>query len=86
MQLFAEDDKKEPMARFIRSLNLTNRKVTPHTTTYQPAQLVLDHRGAEAQDLVIISFLVLERRRREADNESGTRAGAMASVGSFGQA
>jgi len=68
IQLFSEDDKSGPLARFVKSRKVMDRKVTPPTTTWHNARFIMDHRCAAVQDLVIISFLVLERRHREAEN------------------
>ena len=61
-QLFAEDDGyREPIARFLRA-----RKAEP----MRPAQLVLTARGEEILDIVVISFLFLEKSRRTNETSS----------------
>jgi len=72
-QLFSEDNKSEPLARFVKHRKVIDRKATPRTTTFHKARFIMDHRCAAVQDLAIISFLVLERRHREADNSVTNR-------------
>ncbi|THH21294.1 hypothetical protein EW146_g231 [Bondarzewia mesenterica] len=74
-QLFSAESKERPIARFRPALkNPEGRKFPP----LQPAQLLLDARADEIRDMVIVSFLLLERRRREASTESENRASAIA--------
>lgn len=61
LQLFSEDDKfAQPIARFHRSRK-DNRTDPPGQI---PATLVLAPRAVEIQDLVVSSFLFLDRARR----------------------
>ncbi|KAI1787407.1 hypothetical protein LXA43DRAFT_1098327 [Ganoderma leucocontextum] len=65
LELFAEDDEyKEPIARFLRSRN----------DWQQLAQLVLTARAVQIRDLVVISFLFLEKSRRTNETASQNRA------------
>lgn len=73
-ELFAEDDKKEPLVRFHKSRTVWNRTAQPPTSTTQPARLVMDSRGAEIQDIAVVSFLVLEKSRRARENSTLNRA------------
>ncbi|KAK0469820.1 uncharacterized protein EV420DRAFT_68894 [Desarmillaria tabescens] len=62
-ELYREDDKIHPIARFQKPSR--NAK-----STQTPARLIFDERGEEIRDLVVISFLVLERSRRETENST----------------
>jgi len=73
MELWCED-LSEPIAVFEKSLPVTNRK----------ASLKLDDRAMEVQDLVVISFLFLEKVNRIRAQASNSRANAIAAVSSFG--
>ena len=79
-QLFSEDDKSEPLARFVKSRRVIDRKATPPTTTWHNARLIMDPRCAAVQDLAIVSFLVLERKHRETEVSTTNRADAIASA------
>ncbi|KAJ3732128.1 hypothetical protein DFJ43DRAFT_336522 [Lentinula guzmanii] len=59
-QLYCEDDKKHPIAQFVKSHSLPPSQ----TTQWLKAKLWVDRRGQEILDLVVISFLVLEKNRR----------------------
>ncbi|KAA1467561.1 hypothetical protein DENSPDRAFT_745194, partial [Dentipellis sp. KUC8613] len=73
-QLHAHGSKSPPIARFQRSH--PDRSSTKTPAHVSPAKLVLDARADEIRDLVLVSFLLIERRRREADVESANRASA----------
>ena len=67
-QLFAEDDGyKEPIARFLRSRN----------DLQQLAQLVLTARAVQVRDIVVTSFLFLEKSRRTNETASQSKADIM---------
>ncbi|KAI0635653.1 hypothetical protein C8Q77DRAFT_1098810 [Trametes polyzona] len=69
LELFAEDDGfKEPIARFTKS----RKDHASGTTT--PATLTLTGRAAEIRDVVVISFLFLEKTRRTNETASQNRA------------
>jgi hypothetical protein len=67
--LYSEADKKSPVAQFTKSVK-SQDKSQPGGT---PATLVLDERGQEIQDLVVISFLLLEKEKR-ANGDGGMTA------------
>ncbi|TFY60652.1 hypothetical protein EVG20_g7342 [Dentipellis fragilis] len=75
-QLHAHGSKSPPIALFQRSHPDRNSTKTPAHVV--PAKLVLDARADEIRDLVVVSFLLIERRRREAEVESANRASALA--------
>ena len=72
-QFFSKDDKSEPLARFVKSRRVIDHKVVPPTMTWHNARFIMDGRCAAVQDLAIVSFLVLERKRRETENSSANR-------------
>ncbi|KAF9266479.1 hypothetical protein L218DRAFT_922065 [Marasmius fiardii PR-910] len=76
LELFSELDKKNPITRFIKPHRILNQDPTINPQQYQwtPAQLVLDERGEDIIDLVVISFLVLEKTRRANENSTTNRA------------
>lgn len=55
-----------------------NRQTNPPQEERYPARLLLDSRGEEILDLVVISFLVLEKSRRFSENSTLARADAVA--------
>ncbi|KAH9856603.1 hypothetical protein C2E23DRAFT_866008 [Lenzites betulinus] len=68
-ELYTEDDGfKEPIARFARS------RVDRASGSRTPATLVLTARAAEVRDIVVISFLFLEKTRRTNETASQSRA------------
>lgn len=73
LELFSEADKKNPISRFIKPHRLLNPdgSVSQHFT---PPRLLLDRRAEAIQDLVIISFLILEKSRRATENSTSNRA------------
>ncbi|KAJ3829890.1 hypothetical protein F5880DRAFT_1519137 [Lentinula raphanica] len=60
LELYCEDDKKHPVARFVSHSAQTHGQ----TSQWLQARLLVDQRGLEILDLVVISFLVLEKNRR----------------------
>ncbi|KAG5651817.1 hypothetical protein H0H81_007289 [Sphagnurus paluster] len=77
-ELYAEDNKTEPLVRFRKSRTIWNRTVQPPTSTTEPARLVMDSRGIAIQDMAVISFLVLEKSRRTRESSTLNRADAVA--------
>lgn len=67
------------MARFIRSYKdyKANREHPPVI----PSKLLLDESVEHIRDLIVISFLMLERRRRETETATINRAQSFASYG-----
>jgi len=77
LQLFAEDSSsKEPIARFVKSHEGNSPKV-PAT----PAQLHISPRGLEIRDLVVLSFIFLEKSRRMNENSNQARADVLGTPG-----
>ncbi|TBU40530.1 hypothetical protein BD309DRAFT_967293 [Dichomitus squalens] len=73
LELFAEDDGyKEPIARSIRSLRARDGGLQ------QPTQLLLTERAVQVRDVVVISFLFLEKGRRVNEKTSQNMADVMA--------
>ena len=60
------------MARFIRSHK--DYKVNRENPPVVPSALLLDETVEPIRDLVLISFLLLERRRRETETSTVNRA------------
>jgi len=78
MELYSPDDKSHPIAAFSKSLRYTNRKVNPPTQVVRDATLMLDARAQEITNLVVISFLMLEKGRRIKETSQGSVASANA--------
>ncbi|KAI0043249.1 hypothetical protein FA95DRAFT_1467713, partial [Auriscalpium vulgare] len=64
LNLYGPQSTSEPMARFVRAAKMQAR----------PATLLLDERAEGVRDMVVVSFLLLERRRRESEVDTGGRA------------
>ncbi|KAJ3867005.1 hypothetical protein EV359DRAFT_35371 [Lentinula novae-zelandiae] len=67
LELYCEDDKKHPIAHFVKSYSISSNQSDAWNTSNQQwvqARLLVDRRGQEILDLVVISFLVLEKGRR----------------------
>ncbi|KAF9050898.1 hypothetical protein BDP27DRAFT_1454699 [Rhodocollybia butyracea] len=67
--LYSKDDKAHPIAAFCPTQRIPHSRLTPEEIEtgphYIPARLIiLDARGEEALDFVVVSLLVLERQRR----------------------
>jgi len=60
LQLFSEDDKRTPIVIYHPSALKTNSRPTIRT----PPRLELSRRGQEIRDMVVISFVCLEKKRR----------------------
>ena len=73
--MYCEEDKKSPIAKFIKPQRVPSPPGTSrHEQQWTPAQLVVDARGEEILDIVVISFLVLEKTRRHHENSTDNRA------------
>jgi len=81
LQLFGPQSKSQPVARFIRSYKdfKTDRENPPVV----PSTLLLDENVEPIRDL-IISFLLLERRRRETETATVNLAQVHATFGQSG--
>jgi len=64
LELYQEDDKARPIAKFMKSKRLLNKTIAPPTTEMSTAKLILDGRGSDICDIVVISFCFLEKSRR----------------------
>lgn len=67
-----------PIARFKKSRRILGQSVSSSRLQFTPAQLVLDSRAEDVQELVVISFLVLEKSRRARENSTMNRADVLA--------
>ncbi|TFK40127.1 hypothetical protein BDQ12DRAFT_734144 [Crucibulum laeve] len=77
LELFAEGDKQNPVARFSKSSKRQDRTVDPPKAVVSPAQLFTDSRGEDIRDLIVISFLALEKVRRTTEASTMNRADAL---------
>jgi len=79
LQLFGPRSKTQPVARFIRSYKdyKANREHPPVV----PSKLLLDESVEPIRDLIVISFLMLERRRRETETATVNHAQSLAIYG-----
>jgi hypothetical protein len=73
-----------PVARFIRTHK--DYKVDRENPPVVPSTLLLDERVEPIRDLILVSFLLLERRRRETETATVNRADVMALSGGFAAA
>ncbi|KAH6911687.1 hypothetical protein BKA70DRAFT_1185360 [Coprinopsis sp. MPI-PUGE-AT-0042] len=64
LELYIEGDNNEPVAQFKKSAKWKDRTQDPPVDMSRPATLTLDLRGQEIQDLIVISFLMLEKKKR----------------------
>ena len=65
-QLFADDSSsKMPIARFVKS-----RRPVPPENISEPAKLLMTPRAYEVSDLVVTTFLFLEKDRRQKDQNA----------------
>ena len=67
------------MARFIRSYK--DYKVDRESPPVVPSTLLIDERVKPIRDFVVISFFLLERRRRETETATVNRARSEAVFG-----
>ncbi|KAJ8502928.1 hypothetical protein ONZ45_g11306 [Pleurotus djamor] len=86
LELFSAHDSKSAVARFKPSHKFKNRKVDPPTEETTPAQLtiassiVTSPSAEELQDIIVTSFLMLERKRRIRDVSTVNRADVLSRV------
>lgn len=72
LQLFSEDNKTRPIARFVPPQ--IDPKAPRGSPPVAPAKLLLDSLADEISDDVVVSFILLEAKKREKEIESGNRA------------
>ena len=65
VQLYSHDDKTNPIAKFAKS-----------TSQDTPGSLTIDSRGIAMRDVVVVSFLLLEKSRRARENSTMSHASA----------
>ncbi|VDB84764.1 unnamed protein product [Peniophora sp. CBMAI 1063] len=82
LQLFAPESKSEPVARYTRQ---HADRSADDPTTVVPSRLLIKGSVQDVQDEIVVSFLLLERRRREKESDAVSRASAVAVDSSFGQ-
>ena len=75
LQLYSEEDKTNPIARFHRSRRILDKSTA--TQKWTPARLDLDSRADGMRDDVVVSFLFLEKGRRARENSTMLRADAL---------
>jgi len=80
LQLFGPQSKSQPVARFIRSYK--DVKVDRENPPVVPSTLLLDKSVEPIRDFIVISFLLLERRRRETETST---ANIIQAYGAYGQ-
>ncbi|KAE9401532.1 hypothetical protein BT96DRAFT_856508 [Gymnopus androsaceus JB14] len=72
LELYSEHDKTNPIAYFEKSSQRRPSHIddwdAPSGSQRLQSKLVVDQRGEEILDLVVISFVVLEKNRRAAEN------------------
>ncbi|KAH9481507.1 hypothetical protein JR316_0006034 [Psilocybe cubensis] len=78
MELYSSEDKKNPVAAFLKSLDYKDRTVDPPVPVHRDATLTLVGQAQEIINLVVISFLILEKKRRSKEAGEGTTASALA--------
>ena len=81
-QLFGPQSKSQPVARFIRSYK--DFKVDRENPPVVPSTLLLDESVEPIRDFITISFLLLERRRRETETATVNQAQTLATFGQYG--
>ncbi|KAG9224687.1 hypothetical protein PTI98_010163 [Pleurotus ostreatus] len=90
LELFSPDDKSSAIARFTKSYRVKNQNTDPPTYTTTPSQLVIagyvvsgdfsspDHEALRLQDLIVVSFLMLEKSKRARDKSVTNRVNTIA--------
>ena len=81
LQLFGPRSKSQPVARFIRSYK--DVKVDRENPPVVPSTLLLDESVEPIRDFIVISFLLLERRRRETEASTANIVEAYGRAGTF---
>ncbi|KAI0950903.1 hypothetical protein AcW1_008086 [Taiwanofungus camphoratus] len=76
LELYTSEDAEEPIARFFKS-RMDNKSDPPSLT---PATLLLAPRAMEIRDIVVSSFLFLERDRRTNEKSIVSRSNALAAA------
>jgi len=82
LQLFGPQSKTQPVARFIRSHK--DYKADRENAPVVPSTLLLDESVEPIRDLIVVSFLLLERRRRENETATVNMAQSYAILGQQG--
>ena len=82
--MFGPHSNTLPVARFIRTHK--DYKVDRENPPVVPSTLLLDERVEPIRDFILVSFLLLERRRRVTETSTVNGAQAMAVFGAFGSA
>jgi len=77
LELYQADDKENPIAKFMKSKRVLNKSTIPPTTEMSIAKLVLDGRGSDISDIVVISFCFLEKSRRAREASTQNRGDVM---------
>jgi len=78
MQLYSPEEKNHSIAAFSKSLRYIDRKVNPPAEVFRDATLTLDTRAQEITNLVVISFLMLEKSRRIKETSQASTMRALA--------
>jgi hypothetical protein len=76
LQLFGPLSKTLPVARFIRTHK--DYRIDRENPPVFPSTLLLDESVEPIRDFIVVSFLLLERRRRETETATVNRAQALA--------
>ena len=77
-QLYQDGAKdKGPVATFTKRRRVTDTSTTCPTSVISPAKLVLDDRGVEMRDLVVITFCLVEKARRKKEDSTFRGTGNM---------
>ncbi|KAH9052980.1 hypothetical protein EDB83DRAFT_1185978 [Lactarius deliciosus] len=79
LQLFGPQSKTLPVARFIRTYK--DYKADRENPPVVPSTLLLDESAEPIRDFILVSFLLLERRRRETETATVNRADSLAVFG-----
>ena len=74
--MFGPQSKTLPVARFIRTYK--DYKIDRENPPVVPSTLLLDESVEPIRDFIVVSFLLLERRRRETETATVNHAQAFA--------
>jgi hypothetical protein len=80
--LFGPQSQTLPVARFIRTYK--DYKADRENPPVVPSTLLLDESVEPIRDFILVSFLLIERRRRETETATVNRAQALAIYGQNG--